>query len=339
MIEQVVIHKHGGPKVLKLQKASLPQPEPGQLRIRVRAAGVAFADVLMREGLYPGTPRPPFVPGYDVAGEVEAIAEGVSGFSLGQRVVAMTQFGGYQSAITVDAAFALPIPDSLDCVQAIPLVLNYLTAYQMLKRFARVEAGERILVHGAAGGVGTALLELSTLMKLKSWGTASQGKHLILENYGASPIDYRRQDFVEVVKNQTGDGVDVVFDAIGGKHWQKSLRTLRPGGRLVGYGFSAAAPKGRRNVLSALLALIGSPRPSPLNLLSLNIGILGYSVADLRDHRPNWYCEDLSTLLRLGAQGQLKPLISEVFPLSKAAEAHHLLGQSQVIGKIVLIND
>lgn len=336
MVKQVVISKYGKPEVLKVQEVALPEPKSGQIRIRVRAAGVAFADILMRIGLYPNAPRPPFVPGYDVAGEIEAIAEGVSGFVLGQRVVAMTQFGGYQSAVTVDASLAVAIPDSINFIQAIPLVLNYLTAYQMLTRIARVQAGEQILVHGAAGGVGTALLELAGLMKLKSWGTASKAKHHIIEGYGASLIDYKTKDFVQAVQSQTEDGVDVVFDAIGGKNWQKSLRVLRPGGRLIGYGFSAAAPNGRKNLVSMVAALVRSPRLSPLDMLSLNIGILGYSVGILRDRRRDWYREDLLTLLELCSQGKLKPVISETFPLSKAVDAHRLLSQSKVVGKLVL---
>ncbi|HLO89364.1 MAG TPA: medium chain dehydrogenase/reductase family protein [Nostocaceae cyanobacterium] len=339
MVKQVIISKYGGPEVLKIQEVALPQPGPGQIRIRIRATGVAFADVLMREGLYPQAPRLPFVPGFDVAGEVDAIAQGVSGLTVGQRVLAVIQFGGYQSAVTVDASLAVPIPDSVDDVQAIPLGLNYLTAYQMLYRMARVYAGDRILVHGAAGGVGTALLELATLMKLDAWGTASRSKHPIIEGYGAVPIDYKTQDFVQVVRQQTGDGVDAVFDAIGGKHWQKSLRTLRPGGRLVAYGFSAAVSNGRKNIISALLGFIQSPRLSPLDMLFPNIGIMGYTISTLQDQRPDWYRKDLLTLLDLCAQGKLKPVISEVLPLTRAVDAHRLISQSKVIGKIVLVNE
>lgn len=338
MVKQVIISKYGGPEVLKIQSVALPQPKPGEIRIRVQASGVAFADVLMRLGLYPEAPAVPFVPGFDVAGEVDAIGEGVSDFAVGQKVVAMTQFGGYQSAVTVDASLAVIVPDAIDYVQAVPLVLNYLTAYQMLHRFARVQKGDRILVHGAGGGVGTALLELAVLMKLDCWGTASKSKHDVLKSYGARPIDYKTQDFVQVVQQQTGDGIDVVFDAIGGKHWRKSLNTLRSGGRLISYGFSTAAPGGRKNLISMVLGYLQSPRLSPLDMLQKNIGVMGYSIGKLRDQRRDWYREDLSSLLTLCSQGKLKPIVSNVLPLTKASEAHHLINQSKVVGKIVLVD-
>lgn len=338
MVTQVVISKYGGPEVLKIQEVALPPLTPNSIRIRVRASGVAFADVLMREGLYPGSPRPPFVPGYDVAGEVDAIGENVSGFVLSQKVVAMIQFGGYQSVVTVDASLAIPIPDEVSYVQAIPLVLNYLTAYQMLHRFARVQAGENILVHGASGGVGTALLELGALMKLNCWGTASKSKHNVIEGYAARPIDYKTQDFVQVIGEQTGKGVDAVFDPIGGQHWRRSLRALCPGGRLVSYGFSAGAPRGRRNLVSVFRAYLQSPRPSPLDLMFRNIGVFGYTIGNLCDYRRDWYREDLTTLLNLCSQGLLKPIVFTVLPLNQASEAHCLINQSQVIGKIVLVD-
>jgi NADPH:quinone reductase-like Zn-dependent oxidoreductase len=214
--------------------------------------------------------------------------------------------------------------------------VNYLTAYQMLRRLAHIQPGERVLVHGAGGGTGTALLDLAVRMNLKAWGTASKRKHAVVAQYGAVPIDYRSEDFVDVVRRQTGDGVDAVFDPIGGRNWRRSLRALRPGGRLVGYGFSAALEGGRRRLLRAALAWLLNPHPSPLGLALSNKGMFGYSVQNLRMQRRDWYREDLQELLRLCAEGAIKPVIGRILPLAEAATAHRLLGSAEVAGKIVL---
>lgn len=337
MIRQVVIRRHGGPEVLQLREVPVPEVGRGQVRIRVHTAGVAFADLLMREGLYPGAPRPPLVPGYDVAGVVEAVGDGVDSLRVGERVAAMTRFGGYAESIVLDAPLTVPVPDGVDDQQAVALVLNYLTAYQMLARIARVQEGERILVHGAAGGVGTALLELAALMNLAAWGTASAGKQATVQKYGATPIDYTAQDFADVIRRQTGDGVDAVFDAIGGAHWRRSYATLRPGGRLVAYGFSTAAPGGRRRLWRAVAGLLRSPRPHPLALMASSKGIFGYNSGNLRDQRRDWYRTDLAHLLRLCAEGRLRPVVSATFPLEQAGSAQRLLGAAKAIGKIVLV--
>jgi NADPH:quinone reductase-like Zn-dependent oxidoreductase len=262
--KQVVISRRGGPRVLKVEQVTPQDVGDHQVRVRVSTAGVAYADILMREGLYPDAPSTPFVPGYDVVGTIDAVGSQVTNLRPGQRVAVLCQVGGYSESLITDSWLAIPVPEAVGDAEGVALILNYMTAYQMLRRMARVEPGERILVHGAAGGVGTALLQLAAWMKLDVWGTASAGKHPVLIEHGATPIDYRSQDFVEVIRNHTGDGVDAVFDAVGGKNWQRSLQTLRAGGRLVGYGFSAAMKNGRRRLGRAAIAWLAAPRTSAL---------------------------------------------------------------------------
>jgi NADPH:quinone reductase-like Zn-dependent oxidoreductase len=339
MTRQVVVSRRGGPEVLEVRTVPTPSAGPGQVRIRVAAAGVAFADVSMREGLYPDIPPHPFVPGVDVVGAVDAVGPGVDGLHPGQRVAALCGFGGYTESLVLDAWMAVPVPDGVGDAEGVALVLNYLTAYQMLRRQARLEPGERILVHGAAGGAGTALLDLASWMKLKAWGTASAGKHATVARYGAVPIDYRREDFVAVIRRATRDGVDAVFDPIGGDHWGRSMRALRPGGRMVCYGFSAAFEGGRRGLWRAAVAWLRVPRLSPMPFMTANKGVFGYSVQKLRDARRDWYRDDLAAVLRLCADGVVKPIIDRQLPLEDAATAHRLMGAAQVVGKIVLRPD
>ncbi len=336
MMRQVVVSRRGGPEVLEVRQAPVPTVGQGQVRIRVATAGVIFADILMREGLYPDIPALPFVPGVEVAGTIDGVGGGVETLREGQRVAALCGFGGYTESLALDSWLAVPIPDGVGDATAVALVVNYLTAYQMVRRLARIVPGERILVHGAGGGVGTALLDVGAWMNLKMWGTASKAKHSVIARYGGIPIDYHSQDFVEVVRDQTGEGVDAAFDPIGGRHWRRSLDALRPGGRLVGYGFSAAFVGGRRRLVKAAAAWLGSPRPSPLSLMLSNKGIFGYSVQNLRVQRRDWYREDLQELMRLCAEGTIKPVIGQILPLEEAATAHRLLGAAEVVGKIVL---
>lgn len=284
--KRVVITRRGGPEVLKLVEERLPEPSPGEVRVKVLATGVAFADVLMREGLYHGVPPFPFTPGYDIVGVVES---GAKNLMPGQSVVALTKIGGYAEYLNVPEESLIPIPDGLDPAEAVSVVLNYLSAYQMLHRMARLQPGERILIHGAAGGVGTALLELGHLANLEMYGTTSQAKHPLIIRCGATPIDYRTEDFVTRIQALTGDGVDAVFDPIGGKQWAHSYQALRGGGQLIGYGFSAATTDGRRDLLRAGISYAQMPRYSPLSLMDANKAIIGFNVMTLKAQRPDWY--------------------------------------------------
>ena len=333
----VVISKRGGPAVLRLVERALPEPADGEVRIKVAACGVAFADVLMREGLYPGVPKPPFSPGYDVAGTIDAVGPSVSGVAAGERVVALTKLGGYADYVCVPAASLVPAPDGVDDAEAVALVLNFLTAYQMIHRCARLVAGERVLIHGAGGGVGDALLQLGRLAGLQMYGTASRGKHDAIRKLGATPIDYRDEDFVARIRQLTGDGVDAVFDAVGGKQWRRSFDCLRVGGMLIGYGFSSATVKGRRRLGKAAANWLGMPRFQLLELMDATRSVMGYNVTVMKAARPDWYREDLSALLALLAAGRIRPLIAERIPLAEAARAHQLLDDAAVAGKLILL--
>jgi NADPH2:quinone reductase len=207
----------------------------------------------------------------------------------------------------------------------------------MLHRIAYIESGERILVHGAAGGVGTALLQLGKLTGLEMYGTASKGKHALVSDLGATPIDYRSVDFVAEIRRLTGDGIDAVFDAVGGEHWRRSLSTLRTGGRMVAYGFSAATTGGRRNLLQAASNLLRMPRVDPLFLLNDSKAIMGYNVNIMKKRHPNWYRQDLSTLLDLAAEGKIRPIVAAQVPLAEVSRAHELINNAAVSGKIVLV--
>jgi NADPH:quinone reductase-like Zn-dependent oxidoreductase len=337
---RIVITAHGGPDVLKLVEEEMPVPRPGEVRVRILATGVAFADILMRYGLYPGTPPIPFSPGYDSVGDVDAVGDGVSAFAVGDRVAALTQWGGYARYICLSAEQLTRVPDGLDPAEAVSLVLNYVTAYQMLHRVAEVESGQRILVHGGAGGVGTALLQLGRIAGLEMYATASRAKHDLITALGARPIDYRTDDFVARVMQMTGNrGVDAVFDAVGGTNWWRSYKTLKPGGRdaggiLVGYGVSSALRDGKPSKLvgAASFGLLGL-----LSLLPDGKRAVWYNISTFKKKKPEWFREDLAQLFTLLAEKKIAPEISERLPLREAARAHELLEHAKVAGKIVLL--
>jgi NADPH:quinone reductase-like Zn-dependent oxidoreductase len=335
--QRILISRRGGPEFLRLVDEPMPQPGRGEVRLRVLATGVAFADVLMREGLYPGTPPYPFAPGYDVVGDIDAVGpDAAAALSVGQRVAALTVIGGYARYIVVPAEDCVPVPEGVDSASAVTLVLNYLTAYQMLHRVAAVTAGSRILVHGAAGGAGSALVELAALTGCAIYGTASKPKHGLLTRLGAVPIDYRNEDFVARIRELTGTGVDAVFDPIGGGHWRRSFATLRPTGLMVCYGASLTTSGGRRNYRNILRFLVGMPRYTPLSLFAKSQGVHGFNVTLWKKTRPDLYRADLTTLLRMLAEGKIAPVIAARLPLERAAEAHALLNSASVSGKIVL---
>jgi NADPH:quinone reductase-like Zn-dependent oxidoreductase len=328
--KQVVIARKGGPEVLEVVTRDLQEPGPGQVRIKVLASGVAYADVAMRYGMYPGAPPFPFAPGYDVVGQVDVVGEGVSGWHAGQKVAALTVTGSYAEYMCLPADELVPVPSGLDATQAVSVVLNYTTAYQMLHRVAQVPRGGRMLVHGAAGGVGTALLELGGLHRLEMLGTASKGKHDLVESLGATPIDYKREDFVARTLALTGDGVDAVYDHIGGAHLSRSYRTLRSGGTLVSYGVYDAQNASMLKYAGHMLRLLW------LKLLP-GKGVSFYGIAQFKKQHPDWFREDLQALFDWLAAGKIAPVIADQIPLEKAAQAHDLLENASVRGKLVLV--
>jgi len=337
---RVVITGHGGPEVLKLIEEDLPEPGAGQVRLKVLVTGVAFADVLMRYGMYPGVPPIPFSPGYDVVGVVDKIGDGVTEFKPGDTVAALIMFGGYSRYLCVPAAELTRVPDGVDPAEAVSLVLNYTTAQQMIHRVAQLQAGQTVLNHGAAGGVGTAVLELGKLAGLKIFGTASKGKHDLVTALGGIPIDYKSDDFVARVLQMTGGaGVDAVFDPVGGSNWWRSYKTLRPGkktpgGQLISYGMSSVVEKGRPSKIkgAASFALMGL-----LGFLPDGKSARWYSVTTEKKRNPHWFREDLAHLLDLLRDQKIHPQISERLPLREAQRAHELIENARVTGKIVLL--
>lgn len=326
---RIVITRRGGPEVLQMIEDDLPEPAAGQVRVKVLAAGVAFGDV-MRRTLFRGGRQGP-TPGYDIVGRVERRGAGVTTVAVGQLVAALPVQGGYTEALNIAATELIPVPEQLDPAEAVCMVLNYATAYQLLHRLAHVQPGQRILIHAAAGGVGTALLQLGQLAGLEMYGTASASKHQIIRDYGAVAIDYHNEDVAAHLL--AAGGVDVVFDGVGGaQHLWNSARTLRhPGGQLISYGFSSAIKHGRLHPTSlvasaaTLLALLPAKR------------IKFYSITHMKDRHPAWYRADVTTLFELLAQKKLHPLIFQRLPLSQAAQAQTLLEQATGTGKIVLI--
>lgn len=328
---RIVISREGGPDVLRWVEDELSAPSPGHVRVKILAAGVAYADLLMRRGLYPKQPKFPFTPGYDIVGEIEALGEAATNFRLGQRVAALTMTGGYARFTNVPAAHLVPVPDSLDPAEAVSLVLNYVTAYQMIHRVAQLREGQHLLVHSAAGGVGTAALQLGRIAGLVMFGTASKPKHLLLADLGAVPIDYRTENFVERLHQLVPEGLECVLDPIGGDNWWKSYRCLRRGGSLVCYGVQAAVAQGQ------LAAGRGFAMLGLMQLLPDGRKASWYNVKSLRDRHPARFRDDLTRLFQFLAAGLIQPVIAAKLPLHDAQRANEMLEQSQVSGKIVLL--
>ncbi len=337
---RVVITAHGGPEVLKVIEEDLPEPGRGEVRLKVLATGVAFADVLMRYGMYPNTPPLPFSPGYDVVGVIDKVGEGVSNWAPDATVAALIMVGGYSQYVCVPASELTHVPAGVDPAEAVSLVLNYVTALQLIHRIAILESGQTVLIHGAAGGVGTAALELGRLAGLKMFGTASRGKHDLVTALGGIPIDYKTDDFVARVLQMTqGVGVNAVFDAVGGKNWWRSYQTLRAGGKtsggkLIGYGMSSVIDQGKPSKLrgGVSFALLGL-----LSLLPDGKSARWYSITTEKKRHLEWFREDLAHLLDLLRDKKIQPQISERLPLREAQRAHDLIEHSRVAGKIVLL--
>ena len=329
-MRQVWIARKGGPEVLELREAPDPQPGPDQVRIRVRAAGVNFAELMARRGLYPDAPKLPFVPGYEVAGEIDA---GPS-HRIGQRVLALTRFGGYSDVVVVPARFAIEIPPRMSFAEAAAIPVNWLTAWHMLVELCNVKRGQIVLVHAAAGGVGTAALQICRRAGAEVIGTASASKHARLHELGLThAIDYRTQDFEAEVKRITGGrGVHVVLDAVGGASIKKGWRCLAPTGKLVVFGASSVM-QGPVGMLSSVLQMTPF---WPLKVMRENKALIGVNVGRL------WSQEDLLTselraILQGIAEGAFRPIVDAEVPLGEARRAHERLEQRENFGKVVLV--
>jgi NADPH:quinone reductase-like Zn-dependent oxidoreductase len=333
------ITRHGGPEVLEVRETADPEPGPGQVRVRVHAAGLNFAEVMGRQGLYPDAPRPPCVLGYEAAGIVDALGPGVSGPSIGRRVAVLVRFGAHADVVCVPAEQAVEVPDAASFEEAAALPVNYLTAYHMLFRVAGIRPGERVLVHMAGGGVGIAVLQLCrTLDGVVTFGTASAAKHEVLRAEGCTyPIDYRRVDYASEVRRLTGgEGVDVVLDALGGRDWRRGLALLRPVGRLVVFGFANLMRGERRRPLRVVSQVLRVPLVTPLGLMARNHTVSGVNIGHLWDQRA-LLREELEALVALWRAGQVKPRVDAVFPFADAADAHRRIAERQNIGKVILV--
>ena len=330
---RVVVTRRGGPEVLEVVTEDVPEPGPGEIRVKTIAAGVSSYDVMLRGHWFPGQ-KPPYVPGEDIVGLVDKLGDGVLGLEMGQRVALWTfgDAGGYAEYVSTPAERAVPVPGDLDSVEAVALVVNYLTASLALNQMAGVRRGERMLAHGAAGGVGSALVQLGTLAGLEVYGTASAYNHDLVESLGAVPIDYRNDDFVAEIRELTGDGVDVAFDVIGGgRQLWRSSRALRKGGRLIMLGMASANKGGIKTIPGSML-VVGLVKMLPND----KTAPMGPGMESYPKEHMEWYRDSLAEFFDLTVTGKLKPVIAERFPLLEAARAHEFIERGGYAGKAVL---
>ncbi|MBI4893607.1 MAG: zinc-binding dehydrogenase [Acidobacteria bacterium] len=340
--KRVVVGRYGGPEVITVIEEEVPAPKAGEVRVKVLAAGVSLPDVLAREGVHPETPRAPYTPGWDLVGTVDGVGEGVTGVEPNRVVASMPIHGCYAQYVCLPWRKLVPVPEGLDAAEAVALVLNYITAYQMLHRSAKARPGQRMLVHGASGGVGTAMLQLAKLAGVEMFGTCSAQAAAVVQEMGGIPIDYKNADFVAEIRRLAGEGVDAVFDGIGGESLWRSREALVEGGRVVTYGFQSKMSGGRmasrsegRHPFREGGELVGFVirnwfKPGRKSMVP-------YSIQWMMRLRPKWFRQDLLTLLDLLKRGKIKPLIAERLPLEEARRAHEMLGAGGVFGKIVLL--
>jgi NADPH:quinone reductase-like Zn-dependent oxidoreductase len=332
--KRIVIGANGSPDVLKTVEEVLPEPKPGEVRVRVLAAGVGFADVMAQHGGYPLAPKLPFTPGYDFAGIVDQLGEGVSGIMEGQYVAALNpEFGSYAEYVCIFPELLVPIPEALDPAEVVSLILNYLTAHCILHKKGHLREKETVLIHAAGGGVGTALLQLGKLLDLQMYGTASVHKHAIVREFGGIPIDYRNQDFLKFIQKEIPEGVDAAFDPIGGGHLRRSYQAVRKSGRVISYGFAGDNFGGLGRMIFGVIQL------SLLNIWPDGKRVrLCATPAEVKKDNP-WYRETLTELLTMLSAREIQPVIGARVPLLEAQRAHRLMEEGSVSGKVVLLNE
>ncbi len=322
--KSISVTARGGPEVLKIVENELRPPKAGEARVEILASPVVQDDIAVRVGNRPWLVKTPFTPGYSILGIVDEIGQGVTKVAAGDRVVALTQFGGHAEYIYWDAEELVHVPPSLDPAEAVTLVLNYLVAFQTLHRVAQVKPGDKVLIIGASGGCGTAYLQLGKLVELKMYGLASTSKHSTLADYGAIPLDYHTQDFVEVIRHAEPGGLDYVFNGMGEAYLKRGLAVLRRGGVMVHYG----APQSKSEFIRFVVGYI------LYNLLPNGVKIKGYGTHRLG---VELFEEDWNTLFTLLEGGKIKPIIAAKYPLLEAAKAYQLLESGQVTGNVVLM--
>ena len=333
-----MITEHGPPEVLRVQERDEPRPGPGEVRVRVKAAGINFADLMARVGFYPDAPKPPCVIGYEVAGEVDEVGDGVDDFSAGDRVMAGTRFGGYSELVVPPANGVLPLPEGWSFEEGAAFPVNYSTAYAGLVRYGALQEGERVLLQAAAGGVGIAATQVAKIVGAEVFGTASASKHEAIRGFGVDhAIDYRDKDFVEEVRRITGERepLDLVMDAIGGKSWKQSFSLLRPGGRLVPFGAAEVISGDRRNLVAGARTVLQTTRFNPIKLASESKAVIGLNMLKLWDAKGS-LDEFITPLWQWVAEGKLRPVVAEAFPLERGADAHRFMIERKNVGKVVL---
>jgi NADPH:quinone reductase-like Zn-dependent oxidoreductase len=334
------ISRFGGPEVLQMEEQStIPEPGAGEVRIKVLAAGTGFTDTMIRRGRYPDFKGPlPFTPGYELVGIVEKLGAGVTAPREGELVADLCVVGGYAQYAIRPARFLVPVPDGVDPAEAVCIPLAYLTAFQMLTRCRRLPPSAMILVIGASGTVGTALLDLARHLGLRAIGTSSASNLPVIERFGAAAIDYRAGDFVASVRRLTsgGAGVDIVFDAIGGAHFSRSFACLAPRGLLVGYGSQTMAV-GRESLIAAGLGLVRLKLWNALSFLFGDRRAVFYSITARRTTHPEEFRADMAALFGMLRAGAIQPAVIERLPLAAASEVHVRIDKGGLGGKIVLL--
>lgn len=334
----IVTTANGDVRVMKVEQRPDPQPQTGQVLVRVKAAGLNFADILARQGLYPDGPPKPCVMGYEVSGVVEAVGDDVDHNLIGKAVIAMTRFGGQAELVAVSAAQVFAKPDELTFEQAAAIPVNYLTAWALLITMGGLKKDEAVLIHNAGGGVGLAALDIAKHIGARTFGTASTGKHEFLRARGLDhPIDYRNQDWLPVLKELTnGRGVELVIDPIGGPSWKKSYQALRITGRMGVFGISVASASGIKGKIRALKAIASMPRFNPIGLMNRNKGVFGLNLGHMWDEGDKvaaWTGE----IMRGVAEGWINPHVDRAFPFDQIADAHTYIESRKNIGKVVLV--
>jgi len=336
-MKQIFITGHGGPEKLKIQQAPDPTPGEGTLRIRVKASGINFADILARQGLYPDSPKIPCVVGYEVSGTVDAAGKGAGESWVGKDVIAMTRFGGYSDVVVVPANQVFERPASLTHEQCAAIPVNYLTAWQLLVVMGSLSKHETVLIHNAGGGVGLAAIDIARHIGARILGTASTGKHAFLKQRGLhEAIDYRTQDWTVELKRLTdGRGVELITDPMGGSHWKKSYKALRSTGRLGMFGISAATESRLFGPLRLLPVALGMPFFHPIPLMNNNRSVFGVNLGHMwhEGHKIRVWME---ALLRGVSEGWVRPHVDKAFGFEQAGEAQAYMEARRNIGKVVL---
>ena len=337
-MRQMAITRHGAPEVLQSREVADPAVHDGEVRIAVRAAGVNFADIMARLGLYPDAPPLPLVAGYEVSGVVDAVGSGVTTLRVGDRVLALTRFGGYATSVVASAEFVFPTPPDFSDIEAAAVPVNYLTALIALYRLANLEAGETVLIHGAGGGVGIAATQLAKRRGAMVIGTASTPKISAIKALGVDhPIDHQQADVhAEVQRLTSGRGVDVILDPLGGRSFARSYRLLAPLGRLVLYGASSLASDERRRLWHVAWTLFQMPVFRPLSLMNNNRAVIGLNLGHLWGETRQLHAA-MDLLLQEMTAGRLRPVIAKTFPLDRAADAHRYMQSRANIGKVLLV--